>query len=113
MTNEEHTCIQEARLTAIETKLENKKEHLQEVDEDYSLLREKIDLISINVAELTAIMKEAQKKEEANDKKVDELTIELAKANMEISKINSSLDTLKWGLPVACSILMFLINYLT
>ena len=28
----EHTCHQEARLVAIETKLENKKEHLHEVD---------------------------------------------------------------------------------
>ena len=101
----EHTCTQEARISMIETKLENKKEHLHEVDEDYYHLREKLEAININVAELTTIMKEAQKKEEYNDKKIDELQVEVA-------RLNSSLDTMKWLIPVACAILSFIVNYL-
>lgn len=105
-------CKQEARLTAIETRLENKKENIHEVHEDYYHLRDKLEIISTNVVELTTIMKENQKKEDENDKKIDEMQLELAKANMEISKINSSVDTIKWLIPVACAILTFIVNYI-
>ena len=115
----EHTCRQEARLTAIETKLENKKEHLHEVDEDYYHLRDKLEAININVAELTAIMKANQNKELENDKKIDTLTKELANiktevmnVNTEVEKTNSSLETFKWIIPIACAILSFIVNYL-
>ena len=101
----EHQCIQEARITAIETKLENKKEHLQEVDTDYYHLRDKLENISINVAELTTLMKEARDKERVNDEKIDELQVEIA-------KLQSSMDTLKWLIPIACTILTFIVNYL-
>jgi len=101
----EHQCIQEARITAIETKLQNKKEHLHEVDEDFYHLRDKLESISINVAELTTLMKENSKKEEENDKKIDELQVEIA-------KLQSTVDTFKWLLPVACTILTFIVNYL-
>ena len=101
----EHTCTQEARISTIEAKLENKKEHLHEVDEDYYHLREKLEAININVAELTTIMKEAQKKEEYNDKKIDELQVEVA-------RLNNSIDMMKWLIPVACTILSFIVNYL-
>ena len=116
----EHTCHQEARLTAIETKLENKKEHLHEVDEDYYHLREKLDTINLNVAELAAIMRENQKKEAENDKRIDDLSKEIANLKADVMSVdkkvdntNSSLDTMKWLLPLACSIIMFIINYLT
>lgn len=105
-------CKQEARLTAIETRLENKKETIHEVHDDYYHLRDKIDIISINVAELTTILKESQKKEDLNDKKIDELTLELAKANMKIEKVNGSIDTMKWLIPVASTILTFIVNLL-
>ena len=104
MTQEQH-CIQEARITAIETKLQTKKEHLHEVDTDYYHLRDKLESISINVAELTTLMKENSKKEEENDRKIDELQVEIA-------KLNSSMDTLKWLIPIACTILTFIVNYL-
>ena len=104
MTQEQH-CIQEARITAIETKLQTKKEHLHEVDTDYYHLRDKLESISINVAELTTLMKENSKKEEENDRKIDELQVEIA-------KLNSTLDTMKWLIPIACTILTFIVNYL-
>ena len=101
----EHQCCQEARITAIETKLQTKKEHLHEVDTDYYHLRDKLESISINVAELTTLMKENSKKEEENDRKIDELQVEIA-------KLNSTLDTMKWLIPIACTILTFIVNYL-
>lgn len=109
---ETHYCYNEARLTAIETKLQHKKENIQEVHEDYYHLRDKIDLISINVAELTTILKENQNNIVENHKKVEELQVELAKANNEIGNLQSSIDTLKYIIPVACTILTFIVNYL-
>ena len=102
---QEHQCIQEARITAIETKLQTKKEHLHEVDNDYTQLRDKLEQININVAELTTLMKEQRDKERVNDEKIDELQVEIA-------KLQSSMDTLKWLIPIACTILTFIVNYL-
>lgn len=102
---DDHYCIQEARLSTIETKLENKKESINEINSDYYHLRDKLEIISENVVELTTLMREAKKKEEDNDKKIEELQVEIA-------KINSSLDTLKWLIPIACTILTFIVNYL-
>lgn len=102
---EPHQCIQEARIAAIETKLENKKENITEIHTDYYHLRNKLDTISINVAELTTLIKENMKKEDENDKKIDELQVEIA-------RLNSSIDTLKWVIPVSCAILTVILNYL-
>ena len=114
----EHYCIQEARLTAIETKLENKKEHIKEVDEDFYHLRDKLETISENVVKLTAIMEEAQKKEESNDVKLDNLKTEIANlktdianSNTKIEKTNSSLDTIRWLIPISCAVLTVILNY--
>ena len=116
----EHICQQEARLVAIETKLENKKEHLHEVDEDTYHLREKLEAINLNVAELATIMRANQQKEIENDKRIDDLSKEIANlktevmnVNKEVEKTNGSLDTMKWLIPLVCSILMFIVNYLT
>ena len=106
-----HYCYQEARLTAIETKLENKKEHIKEVDEDYYHLRDKLETISENVVKLTAILEEEQKKEEANDTKLDNLKTEIANlkaeianSNTKIEKTNSSLETIQWLIPISLTI---------
>ena len=103
--NQYHYCKQEARLSTIETRLENKKENLHEVHDDYYHLREKLEIISTNVVELTTLMRENQKKEEENDKKIDEMQVEIA-------KLNSSIDTIKWLIPITCTILTFIVNYL-
>ena len=118
-TTEEYRCIQEARLSAIETKLANKKEHLHEVDEDFYHLRDKLEAININVAELTAIMKANQQKEIENDKRIDDLTKELGNIKAEVKNVdtkvertNSSLDTMKWLLPLIFTALTLIVNYL-
>ena len=115
-----YCCYQEARLTAIETKLENKKEHIKEVDEDYYHLRDKLETISENVVKLTAILEEEQKKEEANDTKLDNLKTEIANlkaeianSNTKIEKTNSSLETIQWLIPISCAVLTIILNYFT
>ena len=105
MQTQNHYCKQEARLSTIETRLENKKENLHEVHDDYYHLRDKLEIISTNVVELTTLMRENQKKEEENDRKIDEMQVEIA-------RLNSSLDTIKWLIPIACTVLTFLVNYL-
>ena len=52
----QYPCRQEARITAIETKLENKKEHLHEVDEDYYHLRDKLEGISTDLTSISTNM---------------------------------------------------------
>ena len=101
----EHICINEDRIVAIETRLSHKKEDIHEMHSDYYHLRNKLEQISINVAELTTIMKEQRDKENVNDEKIEDLKV-------EITKLQSSLDTFKWLVPVACAILTFIVNYL-
>ena len=119
MSEDGRYCKQESRITAIETRLENKKESIHEVSEDYYHLREKLEIISVNVVELTTLMREAQKKEDENEKKIDSMKTEITNLKMgiadvdkKIEKSNSSLDTIKWLVPVGCAIITFIVNYL-
>lgn len=64
-------------------------------------------------------MEEAQKKEEANDIKLDNLKTEIANlkteianSNTKIEKTNSSLETIKWLIPISCAVLTVILNYL-
>lgn len=107
--NKNHYCYQEARITAIETKLQNKKENLHEVHEDYYHLRDKLETISENVVELTTLMRENKKKEEANDKRI-------ASLQLELKELKTSWQNLKWiiglGVPIMTTILTIIANYL-
>ena len=87
-------CTQESRLTAIETKLASKKEHLHEVDEDYYHLRDKLESININVAELTTLLRENKAQEEKNDKKIDDLSKELGNPKFKYINANLKLHTI-------------------
>ena len=100
-------CINEARISKIEAHLDNKKEDIDSITGDYYHLRDKLDIISMNVTELTAILKENQKRREEADQKIEELQIQL-------TQLSSTMNTLKWllglGLPVACSIISMAIT---
>lgn len=115
---EEYTCINENRIVALETRLNHKKEDINEMHSDYYHLRTKLETISENVVKLTAILEEAQKKEEGNDIKLDNLKTEIgnlkteiANSNTKIEKTNSSLDTIKWLIPISCAVLTVILNY--
>jgi len=111
----EHICQQEARLIALETKLQNKKEHLHEVDEDYYHLREKLDLISLNVVELTTIMKTMQEERNSADGKINDLNEKILDLNLQINELRTNWDNLKLiigiGVPVLTTILSIVANH--
>lgn len=119
MTQDDKYCKQEARLVAIETRLQTKKENIHEVHEDYYHLRDKLEIISENVVELTTLMREAQKKEDENDQKIDAMKTEIANLKIDIADVdkkidstNSSLETIKWLIPLVCTILTVIANYI-
>lgn len=109
-----HFCSQEARLSAIEIKLQNKKENLHEVHEDYYHLRDKLELISENVIKLTTILENNTEKEEQNDSRIEDLRVEIAKVNMKVEKTNSSIGTLQYiigiGIPIICIIISYIMD---
>lgn len=109
MSSEEHACCQEARLTAIETKLETKKEHLHEVDEDYYHLRDQLTTISLNLATISTTMDTIiDNRKETNDK--------ILGLQLEMKELKTNWQNIKWiigiGVPVMTTILTIIANYL-
>ena len=105
----EHICHQEARLTALETKLENKKEHLHEVDDDFSHLRDKIDIIALDLTSISTSMEAIKDNRKETDNKILELQLEL-------KELKTNWQNLKWiiglGVPILTTILTIIANYL-
>lgn len=115
-TEEVHHCCQEARLTVIESKLENKKEHLHEVDEDYYHLRDKLDMINLNVAEVTTIMKTMQDDRDKTEKRFDDTNEKIYDLKNEITELKSNWENLKLiiglGVPIITTILTIVANWI-
>ena len=107
--NERHTCHQEARITALETKLETKKEQLHEIDEDYYHLREQLNTINLNLATISATMETLRDNRKETDTKILEL-------QLEMKELKTNWQTLKWiiglGVPVLTTVLTIVANYL-
>ena len=105
----EHTCHQEARLTAIETKLENKKEHLHEVDEDFYHLRDQLNTIALNLTSISTTMETIKDNRKETDNKILELQLEL-------KELKTNWQNLKWiiglGVPILTTVMTIVANYL-
>lgn len=114
--NPQCTCKQEARIKVIETKLDNKKEHLHEVDEDYYHLRDKLDMINLNVTELKTIITEMQNVRTQTDNKVYDLQVEINKMQLQLKESEDRWNSLKFilgiGVPVITTILTVIANYI-
>lgn len=107
--NERHTCYQEARITALETKLETKKEQLNGIDEDYYHLSEQLSKISLNLATISATMDTLiDNRKETNDKILD--------LQLEMKELKTNWQNIKWligvGVPVLTTVLTIVANYL-
>ena len=103
-----YTCKQEARLTAIETQLENKKEHLHEVDDDYHHLNEQLPKISLNLATISTTMETLiENRKETNDK--------ILALQLEMKELKTNWQNIKWmigvGVPILTTVLTILANY--
>ena len=106
--NERHTCHQEARITALETKLENKHEQLHEIDEDHYHLNEQLTKISLNLATISTTMDTLiDNRKETNDK--------ILELQLEMKELKTNWQNIKWmigvGVPVLTTVLTILANY--
>lgn len=103
-------------MTVIESKLENKKEHLHEVDEDYYHLRDKLDMINLNVAEVTTIMKTMQDDRDKTEKRFDDTNEKIYDLKNEITELKSNWENLKLiiglGVPIITTILTIVANWI-
>ena len=109
MSNEQHHCLQESRIAAIEAKLDNKKETIHELNDDYRYLREKLDTIALSVTELTVVIKETTQRRDEEEHKIESL-------QLEVKELSQTISTLKWvigvGVPVVFTVLTFIIQFL-
>ena len=107
--NERHTCHQEARITALETKLETKHEQLHEIDEDYYHLREQLNTINLNLATISTTMETLIENRKETDTKILDL-------QLEMKELKTNWQNLKWviglGVPVLTTVLTIVANYL-
>lgn len=108
MPNQEHHCHQEARITSLETKLENKKEHLHEVDDDYHHLNDQLTKISLNLATISTTMETLiENRKETNDK--------ILALQLEMKELKTNWQNIKWmigvGVPILTTVLTILANY--
>lgn len=108
MSNEEYHCHQEARITSIETKLENKKEQLHEIDNDYYHLNEQLTKISLNLATISTTMETLIDHRKETNSKILEL-------QLEMKELKTNWQNIKWmigvGVPVLTTVLTLLANY--
>ena len=107
--NERHTCHQEARITALETKLETKHEQLHEIDEDHYHLNEQLTKISLNLAAISTTMDTLiDNRKETNDK--------ILELQLEMKELKTNWQNIKWmigvGVPVLTTVLTIVANYL-
>ena len=113
---QQHRCYQEARIATLEANMENKTEDITGVNKDYYHLRDKIDMITMNVTELTTLIRENHKRREEADIKIEILQKEVAELNSNVDQFNHSISNFKWiigvGVPVVCTVLTFAIEYL-
>lgn len=107
--HDEINCIQEARLTAIETKLKHKRYELNDVREQLTEQARNIDVLVQEVTKLSTILQETQNSRKDHGKKIDSL-------EMQVAQLNATLNTLKWVITISIAlfggVLLFLITNL-
>ena len=86
-------CINEARLTAIETKMKNKRYELNDVEEKLSEQSNNLNKLTTEVTRLATVLGETQNTRIEQSQKIDKLEIQVA-------QLNSTLNTLKWVLTI-------------
>ena len=105
----EHNCNQEARLTAIETKLKHKRYELNDVHEQLTEQSKSIDKLVTEVTKLATILQETQSFRRDYTEKITCL-------EMQVAKLNATLNTLKWVITISIAlfggVLLFLITNL-
>lgn len=91
--HEKDYCINEARLTALETKIKNKRYELNDLDEKLSEQSNNLNKLTTEVTRLATVLSETQSTRIEQSKKIDKLEI-------QVTQLNSTLNTLKWVLTI-------------
>ncbi len=109
MSMEHERCIQEARLTAIETKMKHKRYELNDINVELSEQAKHMDMLVQEVTKLATILQETQNTRREHGDKIDNLEI-------QVTQLNATLNTLKWVITISIAlfggVLLFLITNL-
>ena len=110
MTKEhEDYCMNEARITAIETKLQHKRYELNDLNEKLTEQAKHMDILVQEVTKLATILQESQNSRREHGEKIDKLEI-------QVTQLNTTMNTLKWVITVSIAlfggVLVFLITNL-
>ena len=108
--NDNHRyCVNESRLTAIETKMKHKRYELNDLHETLDKQEKNIDKLVQEVTKLATILQENQNSRVEHGHKIDSL-------ETQVTQLNATLNTLKWVITIFIAlfggVLVFLINNL-
>lgn len=110
MTPENHKyCINESRITTIETQMKNKRYELNDLSDKLTEQTANLSKLTTEVTRLATILQENQVTRAEHGTKIDSLEIQVA-------QLNSTLTTLKWVLTIFVAlfggVIVFLITSL-
>lgn len=109
MTDNNHECVNEARLIAIETKMKHKRYEINDLHEQLSEQAKHLDSLVQEVTKLATLLQETQKTRTEHGDKIDKLEV-------QVTQLNATLNTLKWVITVSIAlfggVLLFLITNL-
>ena len=109
--NKEHPdyCINESRLTAIETKIKHKRYELNDLHEQLSEQANHMDTLVQEVTRLATILQENQVTRKEHGDKIDNL-------ETQVTQLNATMNTLKWVITISIAlfggVIVFLITNL-
>ena len=102
-------CINEGRLTAIETQMKHKRYELNDLNEKLTEQGKNMDRLVQEVTKLATILQETQTSRSEHGKKIDSL-------ETQVTQLNTTMNTLKWVITVAIAlfggVIVFLITNL-
>lgn len=102
-------CINESRLTAIETKMKQKRHELNTLDEKLAEQAKHMDKLVQEVTKLTTILQETQSSRVEHGRKIDKL-------ETQVTQLITTMNTLKWVITVSIAlfggVMIFLITNL-
>ena len=107
--HEHEYCINESRLTAIETKMKHKRYELNDLHEKLREQANHMDDLVQEVTKLATILQETQNTRNEHGKKIDKL-------ETQVTQLNATMNTLKWIITISVAlfggVIVFLITNL-
>lgn len=102
-------CINEARLTAVETKLQHKRYELNDLNSKLTEQAKHMDDLVQEVTKLATILQETQNSRMEHGRKIDSLEV-------QVTQLNATMNTLKWVITISIAlfggVIVFLITNL-